>query len=306
MSELTIYHSDVTALLCSRESANRWQVHKPRWALRLPQRAGRKPLATLSGMSAVNGDGRMLVFAHRGGAGEAPESSFRAMDHAYGLGVDGLEVDVHPTRDGELVIFHDDTLDRTTDSQGPVREWTFARLIREVSLQRGSPLTEDTRIHTLDELLARYPQVFINVDIKEDDGPNSTQEVKLIESIDRHGAYERVVVASFHDAPIKRLRSLSGDVLTAATPTEALLWYQAFLDGRRATGKVGFVALQVPLRYDQRKYLSSEMVSRVHDDGVALHVWTVNDLEEMQEMKDLGVDGIFTDYPARALEVTRG
>lgn len=248
----------------------------------------------------------MLVFAHRGGAGEAPESSFRAMDHAYGLGVDGLEVDVHPTRDGELVIFHDDTLDRTTDSQGPVREWTFARLIREVSLQRGSPLTEDTRIHTLDELLARYPQVFINVDIKEDDGPNSTQEVKLIESIDRHGAYERVVVASFHDAPIKRLRSLSGDVLTAATPTEALLWYQAFLDGRRATGKVGFVALQVPLRYDQRKYLSSEMVSRVHDDGVALHVWTVNDLEEMQEMKDLGVDGIFTDYPARALEVTRG
>ncbi len=248
----------------------------------------------------------MLVFAHRGGAGEAPESSFLAMDNACKLGVDGLEVDVHPTRDGHLVIFHDDTLDATTMSGGALREWTLSDLVRNVSLERALPPSEETRIHTLEELLDRYPGVVVNVDIKEDDGPGSWQEAKLVDIIDRYQAHDRVIVASFHGAPIERLRSLSSSVMTAATPTEALSWYEAFNQGNSDAREVDYVALQVPSTYGGRKYLSPDMVSRVHESGLVLHVWTINDAKEMKEMNDLGVDAIFTDYPSRAFEVLDG
>lgn len=241
--------------------------------------------------------GAVLAFAHRGGA-EHPEvrgleNTLAAFRHAHDLGYRWLETDVHLTRDGVLVAFHDARLDRVTDSRGRI-----ADLDRDAV--RAARVGGREPVPTLAELVAALPDARFNVDLKADAavGP-------LARFIREHGLEDRVMVGSFSPARLHRFRRLTGgDVATSAHPGEVALFVGAA--GLRAGGRLGgrlvadrVAALQVPhrhlLRGRQVEIVNRRFVERAHAVGLHVHVWTIDDPAQMHHLLDLGVDGLMTD-----------
>lgn len=230
----------------------------------------------------------VLAFAHRGGAYhpdlEGLENTRAAFDHAVALGYDFLETDVHLTRDGVLLAFHDEALDRVTDRTGRVADLDLA----EIRLARIGGREE---IPTLESLLVDYASVRFNVDLK------SAQAVApLAEMIDRLGAVDRVCVGSFSHRRLRAFRRLTRDrVATSASPVETAA--HRLLPRRLAQALVGrrFAAFQVPHRRGRFVVVTERFVRRAHALGAQVHVWTVDDPAEMEILLDRGVDGLITD-----------
>jgi glycerophosphoryl diester phosphodiesterase len=244
---------------------------------------------------------RVLAFAHRGGAFhpelEGLENTLAAFRHAVDLGYRYLEADAHATRDGVLLAFHDAVLDRVTGHQGSVAELTRADV--SAALIGGRD-----QIPTMAALLEEFPDARFNIDLKSD-----RAVAPLAALVHATGAYDRVCVGSFSTRRIRRFRRLVGArVATAADPVEvaAYRFGPASLTGllRRSPA----AALQVPRRHRGVPVLTPRLVERVHAAGKHVHVWTVDDPAEMQELIDLGVDGIFTDRTdlLREVLVARG
>jgi glycerophosphoryl diester phosphodiesterase len=227
-----------------------------------------------------------LAFAHRGGASEAPENTLPAFQRAVDLGYRYLETDVHVTADGVVVAFHDDDLLRTCGRPGRISELTW----REVSTARVDG-TEP--IPRLDELLAAFPDARVNIDCKTDAavGP-------LGDELVRARALDRVCVAAFSDRRLVRLRRRFGRALcTSAGPVELGLL--------RFTGLAvpGPLAAQVPVRMRGVTVVTDRFVRTCHRRGVEVHVWTIDDRDEMDRLLDLGVDGVMTDVPVALRDV---
>jgi glycerophosphoryl diester phosphodiesterase len=223
-----------------------------------------------------------LAFAHRGGAGEHPENTLPAFAAAVALGYRYLETDVHATADNRLVAFHDHRLDRVSDRVGVIGELDWA----EVSRVRvgGQP------IPLLDELLDAFPQVRVNIDPKDDRAVEP-----LVETLRRHDALERVCVGSFSDDRLRRLRSALPGLCTALGPKEVI---RLRAGGPLAARPFSGMAAQVPHRIKGVPLLTAKLVARAHSAGLHVHVWTIDDPEEMAELLDMGVDGLMTDRPA--------
>ena len=258
---------------------------------------------------------RPVVLAHQGASGHAPSNTMEAFRLALEQGADILELDVHMTRDGVVVVSHDETIDRMTDGSGLIKEMTLAEL-RQYDFGYGftpdGGLTYPYRgrgvtIPTLEEVFRAFPDVPINIEIKQADPP---MEAQVWELIRRYGAEDRVLVASFHGTVAKRWRQLAGDrVATSAPLTHMYLvaaHYLPYLD--RLYAPV-YDAFQVPVsrkagpitvRFDSPRFLA--MAERVN---VAVHYWTINDEDEMRRLFQLGAHGIITDYPDRAVKVLR-
>ncbi len=241
--------------------------------------------------------------AHRGGAAEAPENTLSAFEHARSLGYDFLETDVHLTRDGVVVAIHDPCLDRVADRPGQLGELSWA----EVSAAR---LADGRPVPRLDELLSSWPELRWNLDAKHDAvvGP-------LIETLAAAGAIERVCVSAFSDRRIDRARRLGGPLLCTGTgpAATAALRAASLLPGHRPpwAGPPGARwdpagAVQVPLRWHGLQVLDERLVAAAHHRGLAVHVWTVDDEEEMARLLDAGVDGIMTDRPSALRRVLAG
>lgn len=252
---------------------------------------------------------RPLFFAHRGGSALAPENTLPAYENGLRYGADALELDIHYSRDGEIVVFHDDTLDRTTDGSGPLASLTFDEVRR---LDAGYHFTPDggqsypfrgqgVRIPTLLEVFERFPNLLINIDLKE---TQEGKETALWRVIQQAQATHRVIVASFVCASLRRFRQLSGDVtLTSACPGEVA----AFLLRQRLRATRGmrpaYQAFQVPEVRSGVRVVSPAFVRAAHGLGVAVHVWTINTRAEMERLLDWGVDGIMSDRPDLLAEV---
>lgn len=230
-----------------------------------------------------------LAFAHRGGAAHPDliglENSLRAFRHAADLGYEYLETDVHTTRDGVLLAFHDAVLDRVTDTRGGVLDATYDEL-RSVRIAGREP------IPTLAELVTALPHARFNIDVK------SAAAVPLLARfIEEHDAYDRVLVGSFSPRRIGLFRRLTGGrVPTAAHPLEVIafrLLPSARLAHALTRGR--FAALQVPHRRARFTIITAGFVRRAHAVGKHVHAWTVDDPDEMQHLLDLGVDGLMTD-----------
>lgn len=233
--------------------------------------------------------GSVVGMAHRGGAAhpenEGLENTLRAFQHAAGLGYAYLETDVHATRDGVVVAFHDDSLERITDGVGAIADLTAAQL-RSVLVQGAHP------VPTLAELFEALPRARFNIDLKSDAvvGP-------LVQLLDEHGAWDRVLVCSFSWRRLRNFRRLShGRVATAAAPIEAAL-FRLLPSARVAElltrGQVH--ALQVPIRVGPLTVATRGFVRRAHATGKHVHVWTVDSDDEIKAMIDLGVDGVISD-----------
>jgi len=231
-----------------------------------------------------------IPFAHRGGASEAPENSLPAFQHAIDLGYRYLETDVHATADGVLVAFHDEVLDRVTDRTGRIDQLTWAEVSRaRIDGREPIPLLED--------VLTTWPDVRVNIDPKADAAVDP-----LVDVLRRLDAVDRVCVGSFSDERITRVRDALGpDLCTGMGPEEMVGLIRAF-QGEEVTFRSQ--AAQIPpVDLQGRPLATPELVAVAHAHGVVVHVWTIDDPDEMRTLLDAGVDGIMTDRPAVLREV---
>ncbi|MFV1989632.1 MAG: glycerophosphodiester phosphodiesterase family protein [Acidimicrobiales bacterium] len=223
-----------------------------------------------------------IAFAHRGGASEAPENSLAAFKNAVSLGYQFLETDVHATSDGILVAFHDDRLDRLTDSHGIINELTYEE-VSQALIDGREP------IPTLRELLLEFPDAFFNIDAKHESSVDHL--AALLTELD---CLDRVLVASFSSTRLTEMRSWLGPRLATSMGSRGVGLLLAAAAGF-PTGRLKAVATQLPRSLFQRERFARRILRAAHKREVAVHVWTVDDPEEMNYLLDLGVDGIMSD-----------
>lgn len=242
-------------------------------------------------------------FAHRGDSTMAPENTLDAFRRAVEVGAGGLELDVHLTGDGHVVVIHDATVDRTTSGSGAVAEMTLDALRRLDAGHHFSPDAGRTypyrglglRVPTLGEVLEEFPDVALNIDIKE---IRPGEEAKVLQVVRDAGSEGRTLVVSEHHGVVRRVRKLSdGRLAMGASRLEIAVFYVATL--LRLEGLLGptYTALQVPVDYRGRPFVTRRFVEAAHARGVRVDVWTVNERAEMHRMLDLGVDVVMTDLP---------
>jgi glycerophosphoryl diester phosphodiesterase len=207
------------------------------------------------------------------------------------------------------VVLHDPVLDRTTDASGPVRDRTLAEVkeldagYRFAAADGGHPWRgRGIRIPTLDELLAAYPGVPLNIEIKQ--GEPAIEEAVLA-ILDRYGAREATLLAAEEPAIMTRIRAAAPDMLTSCSAAEAADFVFRLRDGQLAGWTPAAVALQVPPSYQGIEIVTADSVAAAHALGLEVHVWTINDAAEMESLLALGVDAIMTDVPALAMDVLR-
>lgn len=247
---------------------------------------------------------RPIAFAHRGGAKLWPENTLTAFEGAIELGYRYIETDAHLTRDGVLVLFHDATLDRTTDGHGPIAARTLAELQRLDAGHRFSPdgrafpwRGRGVRIPTLDEALALHPDLRLNIEMKARTPPMMEAMWRFIES---RGCHDRLLVAAEHTPTGRAFRRLSrGRVATSAGAREVLTFWLAARGRVPRLPRIDYDALQVPEHHHGLRVVDAGLVRAAHRRGLHVHVWTVDDPEAMTRLQALGVDGIMTDRPDR-------
>lgn len=229
-----------------------------------------------------------LAFAHRGGNLEAPENTRAAFAHSVDLGINYLETDVHLTKDGVIVAFHDSGLSRVAGLEGTIAEHRWSEL-QDVDLGGGH------RIPTLDDVLESFPDTKFNID------PKSNDVVEpLATALQAHNAVTRVGIGSFSDSRISSLRQRLGPSLcTSPGPVAAvrLLLRARSGIGLRPARNGGFGCIQIPPSMGP-VHLDDTLVSGLHELGLQVHVWTLNTLPEIHRILDMGVDGVMTDDPA--------
>ncbi|MDT0203538.1 glycerophosphodiester phosphodiesterase [Nocardioides sp. AE5] len=232
--------------------------------------------------------GVVTPFAHRGGADhpaiEGLENTVVAFAHAVSLGYRYLETDVHVTSDGVLLAFHDTVLDRVTDRSGAIASLPYAEVQRALIGGRE-------RVPTLAALFDAFPDARFNIDIK---SPAAVRP--LADFIAEREVADRVLVGSFSRSSLRAFRRLTaGKVATSAHPAEVAIWVLSPSGAlaRQLTADVS--ALQIPHRRHGIRVTSRWLVRKAHSQGVHVHVWTIDDPVEMNDLIDLGVDALMTD-----------
>jgi len=245
-----------------------------------------------------------LVFGHRGAAGLAPENTLPSFALALALGVDVLELDVHASSDGVIVVHHDDTLERTTDGTGLLRERTYEEL---QELDAGYQFSRDGRdfpyrghglwIPTLEEVLYAFPDVAINLEVKQGAPAIAAEVVRVIREA---GAADRVLLAAEKDAIIAEVRAVADGIPTSFATGEVVDFVNRMTTGDFADYVPVGTALQIPPRFGEIELVTAESVAVAHGLGLEIHVWTINQRDEMDVLLALGIDGIMSDLPGLA------
>jgi glycerophosphoryl diester phosphodiesterase len=259
---------------------------------------------------------RVIAYAHQGGAWESPSSTLHAIRHAIEVGATAVELDVHATADGELVVCHDATVDRTTAGGGTIASFTLAQLramdfsywwIPGADVTPGRPAADypfrgrapadpSFGIATLREVLEQFPGVVLNLDIKQTAPVVAPYEESLARLLAEFGRTDDLIVASFLDPATDAFRRFAPDVPTSAGTMATAEAWQAVQAGEDLPESPA-VAFQVPERQGDLVIVDERFVAAAHRAGKAVHVWTVNEAESMERLLGLGVDGIISDVP---------
>jgi Glycerophosphoryl diester phosphodiesterase len=253
-------------------------------------------------------DKKFWVIAHRGFSARFPENTMLAFEKAAALPIDAIELDVHSTRDGKIVVIHDSTLDRTTDKNGRVFDHTWD-LLRKADAGflfdpdgsgeypfRGQGVT----IPLLEEVFKTFPRMKFIVEIKQ--ALPAIEEV-VYRLIRKYKMEMQVIVASEHSEPLNRFRNIDPLVATSFSSEEAYELYKMYRLRMMNFYKCRGDALQIPEKNKGRQVLRPSLVAAAKRKGLAVHIWTVNDPVDMDRLMDWGVDGIITDDPESLLEV---
>lgn len=246
-----------------------------------------------------------LVFAHRGGAGLAPENTMAAFENGVALGSDGIECDVHLSRDGVPVVIHDKTLDRTTDSSGPVSHRTAEELARVDAGYRftapdGSfPFRgRGIGVPSLERVLRSCAGTRVIIEMKQGDAALARA---VLDVIRRTAAADRVCVGSFYRAGLDLIRAEEPAVATSASENEAR-WtlYRAWSRWPFTATRL-YCAFQVPEHAGRMRVVSPAFVAQAHRDDARVDVWVVDGADDITRLLSWGVDGVITDRPDIAL-----
>ncbi|MEM8533709.1 MAG: glycerophosphodiester phosphodiesterase [Chloroflexota bacterium] len=249
-----------------------------------------------------------LVIAHQGGDWVWPGNTLYAFEQSVALGVDVLEMDAHASADGELVIIHDDTVDRTTDGSGAIKEMTLAEIkaldaAYDWSLDdgatypyRGAGLT----IPTLEELFQAFPEQKMNIEIKQTEPPMAYSLCQLIRD---YSMETQTLVASFHDEAMAEFRAACPEVATSASRNGVTTLVVLNMLGLGRTYSPVEVAHQVPEYESNIRIVAPSFIATANQRNVQVHVWTPNEREDLTRLVDLGVDGIITDRPDILMEI---
>jgi len=251
---------------------------------------------------------RPVVIAHRGGAGLWPENTLHAFVCAVELGADVLEMDVQMTQDGQLVVMHDSTVDRTSNGTGPVQDLSLEELQK---LDAGHAWSADggktfpfrgqgVRIPTLADVFTRLPRTAMVLEIKPYQPATATQLGQMIRQCDMT---DRVLVASFDHKTMQEFRRAYPRIATSGAEPEIRRFYALHLAHLSRVYSPLMESLDVPEYSGQRYLATRRFVQAAHARNLHVHVWTVNDRDAMQRLLEQGVDGITTDYPDRLLSV---
>lgn len=252
-----------------------------------------------------------LVIAHQGGDGIWPGNTMYAFEKAVEMGADVLEMDAHITKDGQIVLMHDEEVDRTTDGTGVVEEMTLDQL-RELdgayywSSDNGKTFPYrggGIQVPTLDELFEKFPQIRYLIEIKL---TQNRIDKPLCDLIRKHNMQDRVMIASFHDEAMQNLRKTCPEVATSASRGEVtrfVLLGKVFLSSFVAPQ---YQSIQPP--YDPKEsmnipIMTERFIREAHAKNIKVEPWTVDDPELMQQYIEWGVDGIITDRPDLMIEI---
>ncbi|MFF9208082.1 MULTISPECIES: glycerophosphodiester phosphodiesterase [unclassified Streptomyces] len=225
-----------------------------------------------------------IAFAHRGGAAEGLENTMAQFRRAVEAGYRYIETDVHATKDGRLVAFHDATLDRVTDGAGRIADLPWSQ-VRDARVAGREP------VPLFDDLLDVFPDVRWNVDVKAEAALHP-----FLNLIARANAWDRICLGSFSEARVVRAQRLAGPKLATSYGTRGVLNLRLRSWGVPAALRRSAVAAQVPEVQSGIQVVDRRFVRFAHAHGLQVHVWTVNEPERMHRLLDLGVDGIMTDH----------
>ena len=231
---------------------------------------------------------RPLVFAHRGGAALGPENTLAAFTHAVALGADGIELDVRASKDGRVVVHHDETLDRTTRLRGPVSRVSADELAR-------------ADVPELSAVLRACPDVRVIVEIKVND-PEFGRLV--VNELRKANAIERACVGGFRGTVLRAVRSEEAALATSAAREEVrLALYRSWV--RWPVMRPSYAGYQVPERSGTTRVVSRRFISDAHAAALGVQVWTVNDEADARRLLDWGVDALITDRPDLMVPLVR-
>ncbi|MFI5619051.1 glycerophosphodiester phosphodiesterase family protein [Streptomyces sp. NPDC051567] len=224
-----------------------------------------------------------IPFAHRGGAADGLENTAAAFRRAAAVGYRYFETDVHATADGKLVAFHDSTLDRVSDGRGRIAALPWSR-VREARVAGAEPPA------LFEELLEEFPDARWNIDVKAEAALRP-----LVALIARAGLWDRVCVGSFSEGRVARAHRIAGPRLATSYGVRGVVGLRLRSFAIPAALRAGAVAAQVPQYQAGVRVVDRRFVRTAHERGLQVHVWTVNEPRRMEELLDLGVDGIMTD-----------
>jgi len=222
-----------------------------------------------------------INWGHRGASGHTPENTLLAFQTAMAMGADGIECDIRESRDGKMVIFHDTNLMRIAGKSTPIRQLAFSE-IQKMNAGDGESIPE------LKELIKNTPNNFLlNLEIKE------VRPEKLLAEVYRHHAQHRVLISSFHAEILIRIRSLDSAIA---------IGYLVNKNGESAIYKKAN-AMKAEALHFSRRLITEEKIARVHNEGFFVYAYTVDSPNQMTRFMNMGIDGLFTNYPDRLSRV---
>ncbi|MBB6215423.1 glycerophosphoryl diester phosphodiesterase [Anaerosolibacter carboniphilus] len=237
---------------------------------------------------------RPLVIAHRGASGDAPENTLAAYKKALDFGADGIEIDIHLSKDGRLIVCHDEKVDRTTDGKGLINDMTLREIKR---LDAGSWYGEAYRgekILVLEEVLdlLREKDILLNIELKNGIIPYRQLEEKVLQRIKDYRMKEKIIISSFNHTSLMKIKQLNQSIKTG------VLYVAALVEPWEYAKKIKADALH-PLFYNIRP----ELVRNCRQSSIDINTFVVNEAIELSLISKLGVSGIITNYPDRARRI---
>ncbi|WLR49721.1 glycerophosphodiester phosphodiesterase [Bacillus tianshenii] len=233
------------------------------------------------------------IFGHRGAAADYPENTMISFQAAYEAGADGIELDVQQTKDGELVVLHDESVNRTTDGSGYVKDLTFAQISSINAAARWSTVTSQA-IPTLEEVLqwASDKPIWLNIELKNNVFPYKGMEERLILLLRKYGNAERIILSSFNHESIVKITRSNPEYETALLLSDSLVapWVYA--------NQLGITAL-----HPKWRHVDKHFIEHAHMHETAVRPYTVNKVEVMKRLIHAKVDAIITDYPEKAVQL---
>lgn len=229
----------------------------------------------------------MINFAHRGASGYYPENTLLAIKEGIKLGATGVEIDVHKSKDGELVVIHDEDIKRTFNGEGLIKDFTLNEL-KNFKNKNTKFNEEECRIPTLEEviLLIKDKEILLNIELKTDEIHYKGIEKDVIDLIKVHGIENKVILSSFNHESIKIAKEINKDIKTGA-----LYHYEIENVIQYAKG-LGADAI-----HPNGELVTKELIEEAHRNNLMINIYTVNKVVDMKTLLDLQADGVFTDYP---------